>query len=86
MATMGKIAKVERTLFSLQFPASGSVFYKESLGTGARTVDIPSGLVDTTKFCIGPSTEYLWWYKNRHELNTNHGLCEYLAEYNDLPS
>lgn len=77
LAMMEKIVKVEQTLFSLQFPANGSIFYREYLDTGVKSVDIPITLVDTTKLCIDPSTEYLWWFKIRHELSTNHGPCEY---------
>jgi hypothetical protein len=84
MAMMEKIVKVEQTLFNFEFPASGSIFYKKTLGTGAKTVDIPSASVDTSKFCISPSTEYLWWFKNRHELSTNHGPCEYSTKYNSF--
>jgi len=62
MAVIEKIVDVERILFSIQFPASGSLFFKDSLNAGVKSVDIPENnkLKDAGKFCIGPSTEYLW--------------------------
>ncbi|KAH8590581.1 serine/threonine protein kinase [Bisporella sp. PMI_857] len=61
MAVMEKIIDIERILFSVQFPASGSLFFKDSLDAGVKRI------------CVGPSTEYLWWYQRRSELSANRG-------------
>lgn len=77
MAIIEKIVDIERTLFNINFPASGSLFFKESLGNNMAQVGIatPAEEPAAPKFCIGPSTEYLWWYQNRNELNVHSGPC-----------
>lgn len=59
MAIVKKIADFERLLSSILFPASGSIFYKEFQDPLLKRVEIP----ENPRFCIGPSTEYLWCYK-----------------------
>lgn len=78
MAVIEKIVDIERILFSVQYPTSGSLFFKDFLDTGVKSVDIPdnSGLKDTDRFCIGPSIEYLWWYQKRNDLVANRGPCK----------
>lgn len=79
MAVVENIVDIERILFGIQFPANGSLFFKDSLGVEVKRVDIPenNSVKDVSKFCIGPSTEYLWWYQKRNELAVNRGPCEY---------
>lgn len=55
---MEKIVHVEGLLFGIRFPAHGSLFFKNSLPDDVKTVPLP----DNDNFCVGPSTEYLWWY------------------------
>ncbi|PVH71026.1 phosphotransferase family protein [Cadophora sp. DSE1049] len=75
MAVVEKIVDLERVLFGIRFPASGSLFFKDSLDPDVKSVDMPEddSLKDVGKFCIGPSTEYLWWYQKRNELAANRG-------------
>jgi hypothetical protein len=79
MAVVEKIVDVERILFGFQFPVSGSLFFEDSLDAGAKSVDMPenNSLKDLGRFCIGPSTEYLWWFQKRNELPANRGPCEH---------
>lgn len=70
-----QIVCLEKQLFEISMPASGGIYLKESLPHGIRTVDFP-GDRDGKRFCIGPSTELLWWYANRAELGINGGPCE----------
>jgi hypothetical protein len=72
MEIVRKIVDVEKLLFSLRFPACGSIFFKSSLDHDMQSIDLP----DTAGFCIGPSTEYLWWYQKRNEIGANGGPCE----------
>jgi hypothetical protein len=53
MAMIEKIVEIERILFSIQFPASGS-FFKNTLDPGVRTVEIPehSSLKDMDRFVM----------------------------------
>jgi hypothetical protein len=60
MAIIEKIVEIERIWFSIQFPASSSLF-KTTLDPGVRTIEIPehSSLKDIDRFCVGLLTEYL---------------------------
>jgi hypothetical protein len=78
MAVIQKIVDIERRLFGIQFPSSGSLFFKNSIDSDIKSVDIPEdSLKDVGRFCIGPSTEYLWWYQKRNELVVNRGPCKH---------
>jgi hypothetical protein len=85
-AVVEKIVHIEKILFGVQFPASGSLFIKDSLNADVNSVDIPenNSLKEVSRFCIGPSTEYLWWYQKRNELAANGGPCEHLYPYNTM--
>lgn len=80
MAVIEKIVDIERILFNVQFPACGSFFFKDSLDARVKSVDIPENrsLKDISRFCIGPSTEYLWWYQKQNELAVNRRPCKHL--------
>jgi hypothetical protein len=80
MSIVEKIVDIEKLLFSIQFPASGSLYYRDTLDPGIEKEDIASNpdLGITEKFCIGPSTEFLWWYQRRDELLVNRGPCKIL--------
>lgn len=54
---MKRIVNIEKLLFKLEFPASGSLYFMDSLPNEVETVVLP----DNKSFCIGPSTELLWW-------------------------
>jgi hypothetical protein len=75
MNMVQQIVHLENQLFEISLPAYGSIYLKESHPHGIPTVNLlndPEG----DKFCIGPSTELLWWYANRGELGANGGPCE----------
>ncbi|OJD22272.1 hypothetical protein ACJ73_06381 [Blastomyces percursus] len=75
MGVVEKIVDIEKILFAIQLPASGSLYFKSSLGANIKKVDMPPdfGLGERDKFCIGPSTELPWWYQKRDELPVNRG-------------
>ncbi|KAI9726659.1 MAG: hypothetical protein M1834_008972 [Cirrosporium novae-zelandiae] len=75
MAVIEKIVDAERLLFGIRFPANGSLFFKDSLDPSIKSVGMSenSSFKNTNRFCIGPSTEYLWWYQRRDELVANRG-------------
>ncbi|KAF7506025.1 hypothetical protein GJ744_012272 [Endocarpon pusillum] len=70
-----RIVRLERVLFDISLPAYGSIYFKDSLSPGTPTVDIPSHANSdgSPRFCIGPSTELLWWYSHRDKLGANSG-------------
>jgi hypothetical protein len=78
MDVVEKIVNIEKILFAIQFPASGSLYFKESLDSSIKTVDISPNVDcrELDRFCIGPSTELLWWYQKRDELAVNRGPCK----------
>lgn len=77
MAAVEKIVDIERMLFAIPFPASGSIYFKDSVGNRTTTIDLPLAVNrKTDRFCIGPSTEFLWWYQRRDELAVNRGTCK----------
>lgn len=77
VAIMEKIVSIEKILFSLQFPASGSLYFKDFLPAGTPQTDVlrDPAVERTHEFCVGPSAELLWWYHGRDELNVDGGPC-----------
>ncbi|KAF2802974.1 uncharacterized protein BDZ99DRAFT_512346 [Mytilinidion resinicola] len=75
MDVIEKIIDIEKILFAIRFPASGSLYFKDSLGDGITKVDLPPDAShrEINKFCIGPLTEFLWWYQRRDGLAVNRG-------------
>ena len=73
-----RIVQLERVLFDISLPAYGSIYFKDTLSPGTPTVDIPSyaNSDGSPRFCIGPSTELLWWYSHRDKLGANSGPCK----------
>ncbi len=75
MDIVGKIVELEKILFEVPLPASGSIYFKDTLDAKMETVEIVSEIAPN-RFCVGPSTEYLWWYQKRDELAIKSGPCK----------
>ena len=73
-----KVVLLERKLFEISLPACGAIYFKDSLPAGTPTVAISerADAKGSNRFCIGPSTEHLWWYSKRDKLGTDMGPCE----------
>ena len=85
MDTVGKIANFEKRLLELPLPAYGSIYFKDTEIIGdANKVDIVTEAA-REKFCVGPSTEYLWWYQGRNRLSVQQGSCEKELSSINLP-
>lgn len=70
-----QVVKLEALLFSINLPASGSIYYKRDLPSGVNCTEIQvSGTVD--QFCIGPDAHYKWWHNERSALSIERGPCE----------
>ncbi|KIW39678.1 hypothetical protein, variant [Exophiala oligosperma] len=67
-----QIAEIEGKLFSIQLPASGSIFYVEDLDPDIPRVDFP-GPDGKRRYCIGPSTSLNLWYQERSLLDIDRG-------------
>ncbi|KAL8662773.1 MAG: hypothetical protein Q9168_008206 [Polycauliona sp. 1 TL-2023] len=63
---MMEVVKLQATLFSIVFPASGSIYYRRDLENEdfGMTIWDPPGNGDQD-FCIGPDADRRWWYKER---------------------
>ncbi|KAL4896711.1 kinase-like protein [Aspergillus ambiguus] len=64
------LVRLETRLFSLRFPASGSLYYCDDLPDDNSRVIVPSPDL-TSCFCIGPDTSLGLWYGKRLELSVN---------------
>lgn len=73
-----KVVLLEKKLFEIPLPACGAIYFKDSLPAGTPVVAIPECADDkgSSKFCIGPSMEHLWWYSKRDKLGADMGPCE----------
>ncbi|KAL8788913.1 MAG: hypothetical protein Q9213_001436 [Squamulea squamosa] len=67
-----QIVQMEATLFSINFPASGSIYYKKDLDANVKSVDI-SAPDDPAEYCIGPNASASWWYKERADMDLDRG-------------
>ncbi|KAG9683763.1 hypothetical protein KCU95_g13446, partial [Aureobasidium melanogenum] len=75
MNMIEKVVQIERRLFQIQLPASGSIYHRTFLDSqqGVDQVPITTADTDENEFSIGPSNEYLWWYARRDEVAVNRG-------------
>ncbi|PWY63639.1 hypothetical protein BO83DRAFT_393201 [Aspergillus eucalypticola CBS 122712] len=66
---MTQIVEWETRLMSLNFPASGSLYYSD-LPSGRRTkLDDLDGMA----FCVGPIAHYSWWHGERGIMDVDRG-------------
>lgn len=73
-----RLVEMESRLFSLKFPASGSIFYSRDLEASSDRVEIDAGSSSSNgQFCIGPDTTLTLWFGNRLSLDVSRGPCEY---------
>jgi hypothetical protein len=73
-----KLVELETQLFSLKFPASGSIYYSRDLDASSDRVEINASLSSSDgHFCIGPDTTLALWFGNRLALDVFRGPCEY---------
>jgi hypothetical protein len=79
------IVEVESRLFSLSFPASGSLFYTKDLPAEFNRIDVPiAGAVCDARFCVGPGTRLGLWYGRRLDLQIDRGPRTYQPIYLQL--
>lgn len=58
-----QIVEMEKELASLQLPAYGSLFLRESVPSEYRHYTLPLALDPAKLFCVGPSCDRSMWYK-----------------------
>jgi hypothetical protein len=71
--------ELERNMFVLRIGAYGSLYYKESLPSHLQAdiyaPDTPDESADATRFCVGPTEDYMFWRGKRAELELDRGHC-----------
>lgn len=78
IAVARRLVKLESRLFSLTFPASGSLYYSRDLDAATDRIEVASEPPSKNgPFCKGPDTTLALWYGNRLALDTFRGPCEY---------
>ncbi|WEW57594.1 hypothetical protein PRK78_003061 [Emydomyces testavorans] len=74
------IVDIETKLFALPFKSIGSIYFKKDLPLRLQTELYAQGSPDTDDdsktFCIGPTTDYMFWYGKRSELELDRGPCK----------
>lgn len=79
-----KLVELETRLFSLQFPASGSLYYRSDLETTFPRIDIETPTSsDKRAFCVGPDMTLALWYGGRRALDCFRGPCESSSNWHD---
>ncbi|CAG8957905.1 hypothetical protein HYFRA_00000246 [Hymenoscyphus fraxineus] len=73
LKVLSQIGKLESKLFSIPFPASGSIYHKSDLGADVKSAELSGGDLSPGKFCIGPDVAQKWWYGGRGELAVPRG-------------
>jgi hypothetical protein len=83
MSVVEQIVKIEQRLFQIQLPANGSIYHKTFLDSQEGIDQVPITTVDASEnaFSVGPSSEYLWWYRRRNEMAVNRGPCQFLRRF-----
>lgn len=80
MIVVNNLVELESRLFSLSFPASGSLYRTEDLPARFNRVELwNSDSACNTRFCIGPDTRLSLWHGKRLDLQTDRGPCKYQA-------
>lgn len=73
---MDSYIKLERKLFDLGLNAYGSIYYKETLPAKLQLDLLAERKDDTNRFCIGPTTDYMFWLGRRSHLDRYQGPCQ----------
>lgn len=68
-----QLVQLEAKLHTIDFPASGSIYYARDLPS-----DLPRIVIPESDLCIGPSAALGWWFAERATLPIDHGPCKCL--------
>jgi hypothetical protein len=75
---VNSLVDLERRIFNLRFPASGSLYFSRDLppAAGKSAVNL-SDTRSLASLCLGPSTSLPLWYGKRGGLHVDRGPCKY---------
>lgn len=80
-----KLVELESQLFSLQFPAGGSLYYTHDLHDFPNKIGIPGVHSEMdNRFCLGPDTSWALWHGRRLGLQVDCGPCMYKLPFSSL--
>ncbi|RJE25400.1 hypothetical protein PHISCL_02291 [Aspergillus sclerotialis] len=72
-----KVVDIENKLFSIPFSSTGSIYFKKDLPLKVQTDLYLPGTADPDRdsenFCIGPTTDYMFWQGKRAEMHLDCG-------------
>ncbi|KAM5475459.1 hypothetical protein MauCBS54593_001148 [Microsporum audouinii] len=80
------LVDLENTLFGIPFGRYGSIYYRKDVPSElqqdlyAEGTDPAMASADE-RFCIGPTTDYMFWYGKRAEMGINRGPWKTPADY-----
>lgn len=83
------LVDIEKKLFDIPFGNFGIIYYKSDLPPDLQ-LDLymsdtdPVMVSKDERFCIGPTTDYMFWYGQRADLEIYRGPCKYLFTYPQL--
>lgn len=67
---MAQIVDVEQKISSYNFPAYGSIYYKDDI------TDSPQSGLMAEQFCIGPICKRQFWHGEREQIRVDRGPCK----------
>ncbi|EZF79840.1 hypothetical protein H110_08353 [Trichophyton rubrum MR1448] len=80
------LVDIEKKLFDIPFGNFGSIYYKSDLPPDLQ-LDLymsdtdPVMVSQDERFCIGPTTDYMFWYGQRADLHTSRGPWKTPKDY-----
>ena len=77
-----RLVELESRLFTLPFPANGSLYYTKDLDMRTEKFAIStSNTSGENCLCVGPDTRLSLWHGKRSKLDVNRGPCTYLLSF-----
>lgn len=64
-----QLVKMEQKIFSVKFPAHGSLYYKDDISE--TSISLPS-----SRFCVGPIAKRQFWFDGREKMQLDRGPCQ----------
>ncbi|KAB8349796.1 hypothetical protein FH972_023809 [Carpinus fangiana] len=68
-----QIINIEKRIFQIHFPASGSLYHRQDLTDGERYSHVTGASSSLDEVVVGPIAQHEWYYKERAELKVDRG-------------
>lgn len=73
---VSSLARFERQLASIEFPANGSLYFREGMKSEAGSTVLSSSTDPEELYCIGLSCDRVWWPMPNRDLIGHPGPCK----------